>query len=104
VHLDLTGPGGGDYTLRVGEGRVRLRPGTPRPANAVVSMRAATLLDLLAGRGDLAAAQLTGKIRIDGQGHAALVVGGLVAGFRDAARQSGWRGWSARKLARWIAA
>jgi hypothetical protein len=67
-------------------------------------MKAATLLDLLAGRGDIAAAQLTGRIRIDGQGHAALVVGGLVAGFRDAGRQPGLRGFTARRLARWIGA
>jgi UDP-glucose 4-epimerase len=104
VHLDLTGPDGGDYTLRVGDGRVRLRPGVPRPANAVVSMKARTLLELLAGRGDIAGAQLTGKIRVDGQGHAALVIGGLVAGFRDAGRRPGWRGFTARKLARWISA
>ena len=104
VHLDLTGPEGGDYTLRVADGRIRLRRGAPRPANAIVSMKARTLLDLLAGRGDLAAAQLTGKIRVEGQGHAALVIGGLVAGFRAAGRQPGWRGFTARKLARWIGA
>lgn len=104
VHLDLSGPGGGDFTLRVADGRVRLRPGAPRPANAVVSMKAATLLDLLAGRGDVAAANLTGRIRIDGQGHAALVIGGLVAGFQNAGKLPGWRGYTARKLARWIAA
>lgn len=103
VHLDLTGQGGGDFTLRVAEGRVRLRPGAPRPANAAVTMKAATLLDLLAGRADIAGAQLTGKVRIEGQGHAALVIGGLVGAFRAAGKQPGWRGWSARKLARWIA-
>lgn len=104
VHLDLTGPGGGDFTLRVAEGRVRLRPGLPRPANAAVCMKASTLLDLLAGRGDVATAQLTGKIRIDGQGHALLVVGGLLAGFREAGRLPGWRGLMARRIQRWIAA
>ncbi len=104
VHLDLTGPGGGDFTIRVGEGRVRLLPGAPRPANAAVSLRAATLLDLLAGRGDFAGANLSGRIRIDGQGHAALIVGGLIAGFRDAGKMRGWRGYTARKLAKWIAA
>ncbi|HTO97598.1 MAG TPA: SCP2 sterol-binding domain-containing protein, partial [Myxococcales bacterium] len=104
VHLDLTGPGGGDFTLRVAEGRVRLRPGLPRPANAAVCMKASTLLDLLAGRGDVVTAQLTGKIRIDGQGHALLVVGGLLAGFREAGRLPGWRGLMARRIQRWIAA
>jgi nucleoside-diphosphate-sugar epimerase/putative sterol carrier protein len=103
LHLDLTGPGGGDFTLRVADGRVRLRWGAPRPANAAVTMKAATLLDLLAGRADIASANLTGKVRIDGQGHAALVIGGLVGAFRAAGKQPGWRGWSARKLARWIA-
>jgi putative sterol carrier protein len=104
VHLDLTGRNGGDFTLRVADGRVRLRRGAPRPANAVATMTAATLLDLLAGRTDIAAAQLTGKVRIEGQGHAALVVAGLVAAVRGAGKQPGWRGWSARKLARWMAA
>jgi nucleoside-diphosphate-sugar epimerase/putative sterol carrier protein len=104
VHLDLAGPNGGDLTLRIAGGRLRLRAGAPRPANAVATMSAATLLDLLAGRTDIAAAQLTGKVRIDGQGHAALVVAGLVGAVRGAGKQPGWRGWSARKLARWIAA
>jgi nucleoside-diphosphate-sugar epimerase/putative sterol carrier protein len=104
LHLDLTGPAGGDFTLRVADGRVRLRRGAPRPADASVTMKSATLLDLLAGRSDLAAAQLTGRIRIDGQGHAGLVLGGLVGGFRAAGKQPGWRGWSARKLTRWIGA
>jgi len=104
IHLDLTGPGGGDFTIRVAEGRVRLLRGAPRPANASVSMKASTLRELLAGRSDVAAAHLTGKIRIDGQGHAALVVGGLVAGFRNAGKQPGWRGFTARRIARWIAA
>ena len=103
VHLDLTGSGGGDFILRIADGRIRLRRGVPRPANAAATMTAATLLDLLAGRTDVAAAQLTGKLRIDGQGHAALVIAGLVAGFRGAGKQPGWRGWTARRLARWIA-
>jgi nucleoside-diphosphate-sugar epimerase len=104
IHLDLAGPGGGDFTLRVAGGRVRFVRGAPRPANGAVSLKASTLLDLLAGRGDFAGANLSGRIRVDGQGHAALIVGGLIAGFRDAGKQPGWRGYTARKLARWIAA
>ncbi|MGE5047334.1 MAG: NAD-dependent epimerase/dehydratase family protein, partial [Deltaproteobacteria bacterium] len=83
IHLDLTGRAGGDVTLRVDDGRLRLSLGAPRPAQAAVTMKAATLLDLLSGRTDVASAQLTGRIRVDGQGHASLVVGGLVGGFRS---------------------
>jgi nucleoside-diphosphate-sugar epimerase len=102
IHLDLTGRAGGDVTLRVDDGRLRLSLGAPRPAQAAVTMKAATLLDLLSGRADVAGAQLTGRMRVDGQGHASLVVGGLVGGFRSAARLPGFRGVSARALAKWI--
>ncbi|HET9753168.1 MAG TPA: NAD-dependent epimerase/dehydratase family protein [Myxococcales bacterium] len=102
IHLDLTSPSGGDVTLRVADGRLRLSLGAPRPAQAAVTMKAATLLDLLSGRTDVASAQLTGKMRVEGQGHASLVVGGLVGGFRSAARLPGYRGVPARALAKWI--
>ncbi|HEY6910780.1 MAG TPA: NAD-dependent epimerase/dehydratase family protein [Myxococcales bacterium] len=102
IHLDLTGRAGGDVTLRVDGGRLRLSLGAPRPAQAAVTMKAATLLDLLSGRTDVASAQLTGRMRVDGQGHASLVVGGLVGGFRSAGKLPGFRGVSARALAKWI--
>jgi nucleoside-diphosphate-sugar epimerase len=102
IHLDLTGRGGGDVTLRVADGRLRLSLGAPRPAQAAVTMKASTLLDLLSGRTDVAGAQLTGKIRVEGQGHASLVLGGLVGGFRTAGKLPGLRGVPARALAKWI--
>lgn len=103
VHLDLTGPGGGDLTLRVIDGRVRLSPGAPRPAEAAVVMRAALFLDLLAGRADFAAAQISGRVRIDGQPFAGLLVAGVVASFRAAGKLPGLRGAAARGLLRWVA-
>ena len=103
IHLDLTGPGGGDFTLRATDGRLRLLRGAPRPAQAAVTLKAATLLDLLAGRTDFAGAQLAGRVRVEGQGLAGMLVAGLVEGFRAAARQPGLRGLSARGLARWMA-
>ncbi len=113
VHLDLTGPGGGDLTLRARDGRVRLLRGAPPPdgpgprgaasQRAVVTLRAATLLDLLAGRADLAGAQLSGRLRVDGQALAGMLVSGLVESFRAAARLKGLRGLLARRLARWMA-
>lgn len=121
VHLDLTGPGGGDFTLRAHDGRVRLLRGAPRPAGgagslrdgrspqgaashqATVTLKAATLLDLLAGRTDLAGAQLSGRLRVDGQALAGMLVLGVVESFRAASRQPGLRGLFARRLARWMA-
>jgi putative sterol carrier protein len=103
VHLDLTGPGGGDFTIRAAGGRVRLTAGAPRPAQAAVVLKASLLLDLLAGRADFAGAQLTGRIRTDGQGLAGLLVGGLIGSFRAAGSERGLRGMSARGLQRWIA-
>ena len=82
---------------------MRLLRGAPRPAQAAVTLKAATLLDLLAGRTDFAGAQLAGRVRVEGQGLAGMMVAGLVEGFRAAARQPGLRGLSARGLARWMA-
>ena len=103
VHLDLTGPGGGDFTIRAADGIVRVTPGAPRPAQAAVTMKAVTLLDLLSGRTDFAAANLAGRVRVDGQGLAGMLVAGMVEGFRAAGRKPGLRGLSARGLARWMA-
>ena len=68
-----------------------------------MTLRAATLLDLLAGRADLAGAQLSGRLRVDGQALAGMLVSGLVESFRAAARLKGLRGLLARRLARWMA-
>ena len=52
---------------------------------------------------DFAGAQLSGRVRIDGQGHAGLLVAGLVSGFQAAGRLPGLRGLSARGLKTWMA-
>jgi len=61
VHLDLTGQGGGDFTLRVAEGACGCA-GRAAARERGSNHEAATLLDLLAGRADIAGAQLTGKV------------------------------------------
>ncbi len=103
VHLDLTGPGGGDFSLLVIDGRVRISRGPPRPAQSAVTLRAALFLDLLAGRADFAAAQIAGRVRIEGQPFAGLLVAGVIATFRAAAGAPGLRGAAARGLLRWVA-
>jgi putative sterol carrier protein len=51
----------------------------------VVTMKAATMKELLGGQLEFTTAQLTGKVRVDGEALAALVVQALVATFRERA-------------------
>ena len=53
------------------------------PPTVTVTMKAATLRELLAGRLEFTTAQLTGKVRVDGEALAALVVQAVVASFRQ---------------------
>jgi nucleoside-diphosphate-sugar epimerase/putative sterol carrier protein len=104
VHLRLTGRRGGDFSLVVNEGRLQVRPGLPRPPTATITLAAPLLIDLIAGRTDFGSAQLTGKIRVEGEGHAAMLLSGMIAIFRsqtDAAPPGPGR-LLARGLLRWV--
>lgn len=98
VHLCLTGPRGGDFAIEVRENKLRVSLGAPRPPTAVVTLSAALFLDLLAGKADFATSQLTGAIRTEGEGHAAMLVNAMISLFR--ARISALKGLKASLLAR----
>jgi putative sterol carrier protein len=100
VHLKVDGPRGGDWTIRVEDRKLRVAWGAPRPPTATITLDARFLLDLLAGRADPASAQLTGKLRVQGEGHAALLVGGMISAFRASAQAPGRRGQASRALNR----
>ncbi|MFL5362858.1 MAG: SCP2 sterol-binding domain-containing protein [Myxococcales bacterium] len=102
IHLELSGPNGGDVTLRAHGGRLSARKGAPRPADGTVFLSARLLLDLLAGKTDFAAAQITGRIRMEGQGLASLLVGGMIGGFLAATKAPGLAGRTARALQGWM--
>ena len=102
VHLNLTGPGGGDFVFSMNEGRVRVRRGVPRPPDTVLTMKAEALIEMLAGRLDLSAARMTGKVRMQGDPQGSFLFGALVTGFRASAGQPGVRGFAMGKLARWF--
>lgn len=102
IHLSLTGADGGDFQLLIDHGRLTAMPGIPRPPSAVVTMRASLFRELVAGRTDFASAQLTGRIRIEGEAMAAMVIQSLVATFRATASKPGRDGWVARKLEGWV--
>lgn len=102
VHLRILGPGGGDLGLVVKDSGLRLLSHPPRPPTAVLELRDQVLLDLLAGRTDMAAVQLTGRVRIDGEPRAAMLLGGIVAAFRQSAGLSGAAGLLGRGLQAWV--
>ncbi len=102
VHLDLTGPGGGDFDVDIAEGRLTIRPGIPRPPDGTVRMSAATFTDLLSGKGDTSTAHLTGRVRVRGEPMSGMAVDALITGFRNSTTLPGARGWSARKLSSWL--
>ncbi|HEX4338187.1 MAG TPA: NAD-dependent epimerase/dehydratase family protein [Polyangiaceae bacterium] len=102
LHIDVTGPNGGDYALTFEQGKVTLKPGIPRPPSSTVSLDVATLLDLLAGRGEVATALLVGKLRVRGEPMGSAVLSGIIDGFRRSTSTGGVRGSVARGLSRWF--
>ena len=95
IHLCLTGPGGGDFTIEVKEKKLRISLGAPRPPTCVVMLSDRLFLDMLAGKADFATSQLTGALRAEGEGHAAMVVNAMIAMYR--ARVGKLRGWLAAR-------
>ncbi len=89
VHVQLTGPRGGDFGVTARQGELRVALGAPRPPTAVVTLEARLFLDLLAGKADFATSQLTGAIRVEGEGHAGMIVNAMIAQWRAKAGQLG---------------
>jgi UDP-glucose 4-epimerase len=82
VHLDLTGPRGGDFAMILENGALRVERGIPRPPGTRVVLSADTFLDLLAGRVDMTTAGMTGKVRVEGEGLASFLFQAMFTTFR----------------------
>src|SRR5262249_12563926 len=67
IHLDLTGPNGGDLGLVLDEGRLSVSTRPPRPPTSVVRLPASTLRRLLARRADLRTLPLTRQRHAQGE-------------------------------------
>jgi UDP-glucose 4-epimerase len=102
VHLDVTGPDGGDYTLYLANGALQVKSGIPRPPDSTVTLSAETLLELLSGKTETSTASMVGKIRVRGEPIAGLVIGGIVGGFRRATEMPGASGKIATRLSKWF--
>lgn len=102
MHLMLTGPGGGDFEITLKEGKINARMGIPRPPSVSVILKASTFLDMLGGRLDYSTAQLTGKIRTEGEALQGMLVQGIVTVFRQQIQEAAARPWPIRKLMSWM--
>jgi len=102
LHLELSGPNGGDVTIASEAGRLRVHLGAPRPPDSTARMKADTLFALLTGKATLGAAVHEGDVQLDEHPQAALLEAALAA-FASAGKRGGLRGASARVLSRWMA-
>jgi nucleoside-diphosphate-sugar epimerase len=103
ILLMLSGPGGGDFTIRVDDGRLGVRPGLDRSADAVIGLPATVLFRLLCGQASWSQEELAGRIRTEGLPHASMVVAGIITNFRAQLLRPGPPGWLPRVLERWMA-
>jgi putative sterol carrier protein len=101
LHLQLTGPDGGDVQVDVVEGRVRVARGVPRPPTAVVTMSSATFLELISGRIDMATAGMLGKVRVEGEALAGMFFQGVFTTYRANVKRGGGL---MRRLDDWLTA
>lgn len=102
IHLDLTGPRGGDFRWKLEAGTVRLGPGMPRPPDATLTLSPDTLLALLVGDDDVSSARMAGRLRVTGEPQAGLVFAGLITYFKNAVQKPGVDGAVARGFSRWF--
>jgi len=72
---DLTGEGGGRFTVAIADGRCRVTEGLEKDAAVKMTMEASTFVGLMTGTMDATAAFTSGKVRIDGDMGAAAATG-----------------------------
>ncbi|MEW5848828.1 MAG: hydroxysteroid dehydrogenase-like protein 2 [Myxococcota bacterium] len=102
IHLNLTGPGGGDFGMLVRDGRMRIQFSAPRPPTGTVTMKAEHFLDLLGRRADLTTSQLTGRVRLEGDPVSGFLLGGMITMFQRETEQPGVRGRVVRAFSNWV--
>lgn len=64
--MELSGPGGGRFLLRVEDGLLDLLPGSDAPAQVVLRLAAADYYGILAGRENADLLYMAGRIEVEG--------------------------------------
>jgi len=77
-HFDLSGEGGGQFTVTIENGKCRVEPGLQGQAKCLVQATAATYSDIEFGRTNAEMAFMTGKIKIAGDIRALMALQGAL--------------------------
>jgi putative sterol carrier protein len=102
VELVVTGEGGATWHAVLSRGTIHFHRG-PHPApRSTVRLPVATLVDLLTGKTSWMTASMTGKVRIQGEGHGGMMFAAMVAQFRSACERKDVRGMLARAWQRLV--
>ena len=100
VLYEITGDGGGHWHCVIGAGTVHFHRGVHPAPRATVLLSVDDFFRMLSGDLSFMVAQMTGRLRIQGDGHASILVGALFTQIRQARAQSGAVGRVARLWSR----
>ena len=84
-NIEITGPGGAVCHVEIRPGIVRIGFGAREDADGTIILNVRTFFELLSGEGSFAGAMMTGKMRIQGEGHLSFLIGTLASQFQAAA-------------------
>ncbi|MBI2058346.1 MAG: SCP2 sterol-binding domain-containing protein [Nitrospirae bacterium] len=97
INMEFTGAGGSTWHCVVAKNYVRFFPGAEANARATVTLSVEDFFKMLAGKTSPYTAGLTGRVRVKGEGHAGMMVGGIVTQVDTLRKTKGLAG----VLARW---
>ena len=98
VNLVFAPSADGTWHCLLSENRFRFAKGRHENAIGTVTLESDTFLRMLAGLTTYSTAEMTGKIRVEGEGHSTFVVSSIILQTRTQARETGPMGWIARSL------
>ncbi len=97
INLEFTGDGGSTWHCVVAKNYARFFPGANANARATVTVSVDDFFKMLSGKSSPYTAGLTGRVRVKGEGHAGMMMGGIVTQVDTMRKSKGLPG----VLARW---
>jgi putative sterol carrier protein len=92
----FTGAGGDAWHIEIGDGTMHWHRGLHPNARATARISVDDVFRLLAGKVSFLTIQMAGKLRVEGDGHAAMIFAGLIGRVRDLRNLEGRPGRIAR--------
>ena len=78
ILMDITGEGGGQWTVGVGDGKMSVKPEMVPGTDTTITVAAADFAEIIAGKMNPQMAFMTGKLRVKGGMPNALKLSGLL--------------------------